>query len=431
MQGKSSMVNDRKIPLFYTLIITGDEILTGKQRDGHLPFINRTLVNYGLECLRCYTIGDHSPTLASLVRESLQDASLVIVTGGLGPTLDDITRDALSEATGIALQTDPQAMQELKDRFVEIGRPMTENNKLQALVPVSGGFFSNPNGTAPGLFFDLGEKVVVALPGPPRELEPMVLNQLVPFLQNRYSIQQAYRSSKLFFSCMGESNIDMVVRDKLGHVPDLRVSSISHLGTIDLTLSLPDRGATTLERLDQCTETIKNELGDYIYSFTTDSLPESVGQLLRERGETLAIAESCTGGLLGSQITATPGSSHYFLGGVIAYSNAIKVNILKIEPTIIDTFGAVSAECAIQMANGVRNVFNSTWGIGITGIAGPDGGTNEKPVGTVFVAVGRGEDRVYSIPLKLFGSRDAVRQRSCVYALDQLRRLLLNQKPHS
>lgn len=424
------MTANQSTPLQYTLIVTGDEILTGKQKDRHIPFINQTLVNIGMECRCCFVIGDHSTTLSSIVRESLQAAPIVIVTGGLGPTLDDITREALSEATGVALHTDQQAMQELKERFIAIGRPMTENNKQQALVPVSGRFFSNPNGTAPGLVFELGKKVAIALPGPPRELEPMVHNQLIPFFRNRYAIPQTYLSSKMYFSCMGESNIDMVVREKLGKVGGLRVSSISHLGTIDLTLSLPDHGSESQKLLEHCTETIREELGDYIYSYSSDSLPETVGRLLRERGETLAIAESCTGGLLGSQITAIAGSSDYFLGGVIAYNNAIKVNILGIEPKIIEEFGAVSTECAAQMAKGVRDLFNSTWGIGITGIAGPGGGTKEKPVGTVFAAVGCRDGAVYPLSMKLFGSRDAVRQRSCVYALDQLRRLLQHLTPH-
>lgn len=417
--------------LQYTLIVTGDEILSGRRQDRHIPYLNSALAKLGMECRRCFIVGDNDRTLSSTTRDALQETPVVIVTGGLGPTLDDITREALSDATGISLLVDSNAMRELKEKFVAIGRPMTDNNKRQAQVPILGQYFSNPNGTAPGLVFDAGEKIAVALPGPPRELEPMVQDQLIPFLQKRFSLSQAFLNSKMRFCCQGESNIDAVVREKLGHIKELRVASLSSAGKVDLTLSLLDQGKKTKKLLAQCTKAIRDELGDSIYSYGDESLAETVGKLLREQKQRLAVAESCTGGLLASQITATPGASDYFLGGVVAYSNIIKVNILGIEPKLLEKKGAVSQECVEQMTEGVRKKFDSDWGIGITGIAGPGGGSEEKPVGTVFVAAGCGEKKTYPIALKLFGSRDAVRERSCVYALDQLRRLLLLLPPHS
>ncbi|MGC9326881.1 MAG: competence/damage-inducible protein A, partial [Candidatus Hinthialibacter sp.] len=218
-------------PVQYTLIITGEEILSGKRMDRHIPFLNKTLYELGLECRGCRVIGDSDAALSAIVKDALQISGIVIVTGGLGPTVDDITREALSDATGVSMEENPQALKELQERFAAMDRPMTDNNKRQALVPVQGGFFSNPNGTAPGLVYDLGDKLAIALPGPPRELTPMVLDSLAPFLIERFHLKKVFLSVNLRFSCLGESNIDAVVREKLGGVPDLRVSSISHLGT--------------------------------------------------------------------------------------------------------------------------------------------------------------------------------------------------------
>ncbi len=422
--------DSQKNPIHYTVVITGDEILSGKRHDRHFSFITSTLSTLGLECQRGVFVGDHDATLSRVLKEALEETPLVIVTGGLGPTLDDITREALSEVMNIPLNEDPKALEDLISRFKEIGRPMTDNNRRQALVPTRGTFFSNPNGTAPGLVYDLGDRIAIALPGPPRELEPMFHNSLVPYLYQRFDLHQSYLTSKMRFCCLGESNIDSVVREKVEIVEGIRISSISSVGTVDLTLSLPDNGDSNRLRLQKYVDSIRESIGEYIYTYEDESLPEVVGNLLRQRGETLALAESCTGGLLGSQITSVPGSSDFFWGGVIAYNNSVKELLLCVDHTILEEKGAVSRETACLMAEGIRSTMKSTWGIGITGIAGPGGGTEEKPVGTVWIAVAKNPEAIYPVSLKLFGSREAVRQRSCVYALDQIRRLLLQLPVH-
>ncbi|MBN2327713.1 MAG: competence/damage-inducible protein A [Candidatus Omnitrophica bacterium] len=422
----SDISTSSSTPVQYTLIITGEEILSGKRIDRHIPFLNKTLYDLGLECLGCRVIGDSDSTLSELVKDALIKSDVVIVTGGLGPTLDDITREALSDATGIGMEENPQALKELQERFASMGRPMTDNNKRQALVPVQGRFFSNPNGTAPGLVFDLGNKLAVALPGPPRELEPMVLDAMAPFLMERFHLKKVFRSATLRFCCLGESNIDAVVREKLDAVPDLRVSSLSHLGTVELTLSLPDHGLEAEEALHRCVEVLRAEIGDYLYAEGQYTLEEIVGSLLKKKKETLAVAESCTGGLLGAAITSIPGSSDYFNGGVIAYTNTIKTECLDVDPDVITTHGAVSEECAAQMAAGACKSLNSDWGVAVTGIAGPGGGTGAKPVGTVCIAVASRKGAVEAKTWRFFGAREAIRRRSVVSALDQLRRILLN-----
>lgn len=425
-------MNDyRTKSISYTLVVTGDEILSGRRKDQHIPLINSALIQRGMVCMRCVIVGDNDSSLTAVLKQALQESTVVIVTGGLGPTLDDITRESLSDATGIPLHESPGALAELHERFRQIGRPMSENNRRQALVPEKGLYFSNPHGTAPGLVYDLGDRIAIALPGPPRELEPMLNDCLIPFLLERFQLHQTRLSASMRFCCIGESNLDALVRERFLSFPSLIVSSISHLGTVDLTFSLPAHEPDSKERLCFCLETMKQILSDYIYSFSNESLAEVVEALLRNRRETLSVAESCTGGLLGAQLTSIPGSSDVFLGGIIAYQNRIKHSLLHVETQTLSRHGAVSQETACQMAKGVLQVMNSTWGIGITGIAGPGGGSKEKPAGTVCIAVANEAEAVRSFQIKLFGSREAVRQRSCVYALDQLRRELLNLPLHS
>lgn len=417
-------------PIRYVIIVTGDELITGRRADAHIPFLTKTLNALGLECSHCLLAGDASPRLAQMIRRALEEAPLVIVTGGLGPTVDDITREAISEATGIPLVENPEALRQLKARFRAFHRPMTGNNRRQALSPAQGGYFPNPNGTAPGLYFDDGNRLVIALPGPPRELVPMVLDQLVPFLQDRFHPCQTRLFSRLQIACLGESNIDQTIRQYLGAYPDLAVASLSRPGEVELTLSLPAGSPEAQTQLARCVEIIRREMGEFIFSESDESLAAVTGRLLRERGETVAVAESCTGGLLGSWITTVPGASDYFTGGVTAYSNAVKEQVLNVSPATLRNQGAVSRETACEMAVGVRRLLRASWSISLTGIAGPGGGTKDKPVGTVWIAVCGAGDETYPLLLTAPGSREMIRRRACVYALDQLRRLLLELPLH-
>lgn len=417
-------------PVRYAVLVTGEELLTGQRADSHIPFLTKTLNALGLECACGLLAGDSGPDLARLIRLALAEAPLVIVTGGLGPTVDDVTREAISEATGIPLEENPEALKRLKARFRAFRRPMTANNRRQGRVPTRGGFFPNPNGTAPGLYYDAGECLVIALPGPPRELIPMVNDQLVPFLRERYHPCPRRISTRFQIACLGESNIDQLLRDRVGEEPGLAVASLSQPGEVELTLSLPADSPGARDRLSRCAEIVRREMGDAVFSENDESLAAVIGRLLRERDETLSVAESCTGGLLGSWITAVPGASGYYAGGVIAYSNPVKEQVLGVSPATLANHGAVSRETACEMAVGARRLLRSTWSIGITGVAGPDGGSREKPVGTVWAAVCGAGDETYPLLLTFPGSREMIRRRACVYALDQLRRLLLELPLH-
>jgi nicotinamide-nucleotide amidase len=414
----------------FILIISGNEILSGRRQDKHISFLTRELANVGLTCLRCVVVGDEVESFESSVEQALTDTNLIITTGGLGPTTDDLTRDALSNATGIPLQENADALQMIADRFARMNREMKDNNRLQALVPTSGGFLPNDNGTAPGLVFEMEAKTVIALPGPPRELEPMLYEQVIPYLNKRIPnrVVPIYRSFR--FCGIGESNVDEVMRRHFADEPGLNISYLAGLGIVELRLSLYEDTPEAHARLDEYSHKVQRLFPEYIFSTVEESLEESIIKLLKDKGKTLAVAESCTGGMLGEKITDVSGSSQVFIGGIISYSNEIKMHMLGVHDDTLDNYGAVSRETAYEMALGIVNELQPDYGIAITGIAGPDGGTPEKPVGTVWIAVANQLGEVYPFMIQSAGDRDSIRQRSCYYALDQLRRLLLGLKVH-
>ncbi len=414
----------------YILVISGSEILIGKRKDAHVSFLTRTLSPLGLVCQQCIIVGDKIHDLTAIVRNAFKQTDLVIMTGGLGPTVDDLTREALSEALGIGLKEDPEALAMIQQRFDSMGRKMSDNNRRQALVPEQGFFILNPHGTAPGLVFDAGQKIAIALPGPPQELEPMVHDSVIPFFKERLQVTQNVLSHSFRFCCLGESTIDSFVQKHFGEDKKLDVSLLSHLGTVDLTLLLPKNDSSSEEKLENYCSTIRNKIGQYIYSETGESLEEVVGSLLKQRGETVSVAESCTGGLLGSAITQVAGCSNYFLGGAIAYQNRIKERTLGVQNVTLETYGAVSQQTAEEMARGALEVFQADWAVSITGVAGPGGGSEEKPVGTVWLCVSNKNGERYPFRGNFIPGRESIRRRSVVTALDQLRRALLGIRPH-
>ncbi len=417
-------------PFQYGIIVCGSEILSGKRKDKHFDLITHALSPNGMHCCKFEVVGDKFDDLTDSVKLSFKRYALTLVTGGLGPTVDDITRECISEATGIALEEHPDVIQMIQDRFHRMGRKMKENNRIQALVPVQGSYFYNHNGTAPGLIYDNNENVVIALPGPPRELNPMINKQVLPFLKERFGVEDRKISRSFYFCGLGESDIDHALRPELQKYPEVEISSLAHFGMIDITLSLPEKNAENLQILETFGGFLHKRFHEYIYSEEHFLLEECVGHLLKERNQTISVAESCTGGLLGSKLTDIEGSSSYFVGGIIAYSNQVKQEKLGVSAETLEAHGAVSEEVATEMALGVKKQFDSDWGVSITGIAGPSGGTVEKPVGTVWAAVADIQNQVYPFQLSLPGSREWVRQRSSVYALDQVRRLVVGEKPY-
>ncbi|HXF42927.1 MAG TPA: CinA family nicotinamide mononucleotide deamidase-related protein, partial [Pyrinomonadaceae bacterium] len=342
--------------------------------------------------------------------------------GGLGPTEDDITRESLANALGRPLVYKPELEDEIRSRFSQYGRQMPEINKRQAWIPEGAESMKNPNGSAPGILIETGESLIAAFPGPPRELKPMFADFLSPRLEK-------FRRGEIFRRClrvtgMGESAVDEKIAGIYQRYSDVSVTILFNRVDIEIHLSTQiTNGAAILSELS---EEIKNALGVAVYSLDGRTMEEVIGGLLTERNETLSVAESCTGGLVGMRLTSIAGSSRYFIGGVVAYSNEIKNSQLGVKQDTLAKYGAVSEQAALEMAEGVLSRFGTDHAISVTGIAGPDGGTSEKPVGTVFIAyAGKYPKSVKH--LKVPGDRELIRWRSSQAVLELLRRQIIKQ----
>jgi nicotinamide-nucleotide amidase len=405
------------------IIVIGNEILSGKRTDTNSAFLGRAFSSLGITVDRKVTVPDTHEGIRDAVKDALGRASLVVTSGGLGPTIDDITREALAEASGIGLHTDEDYLTEVKDRFESRGIRFSGNNRSVALVPDRGTYLENPNGSAPGLVFRGDEFVLVALPGPPQELEPMVEESLIPRLQElapslNPRIRRVFRLVGL-----GESNIDQEVRRMVRAGDAIEVASMPHLGWVEVTFSLLDPDDEHRKRFNEIGDRFAERFRREIFGDGDTTLEGCVGELLKGRGETLATAESCTGGLLGGTVTALPGSSDYFLGSIVAYSNDIKRKSLSVSGKDLDEHGAVSEPVAAAMSRGVRKALGADWGVSVTGIAGPGGGTDEKPVGLVYIGISG--PSVEKVERHLFiGDRQGVRERSVVASLNLLRKNL-------
>lgn len=407
------------MPEAVALVLVGEELLDGRVRDAHGWFFAREIAALGGELRSAHVVGDRIED----IRRAMGDAAapgvgVVLVSGGLGPTPDDLTREALAAHLGVELREDPTVVEGLQRRYAERGREMPGDNRRQALVPRGAEVLPNPRGTAPGLWLDHSGVSWVLLPGVPPELHGLWEDPLRERLRDRVAGAWA-ASRKLRVTGVAESTLSERVREALGEAPGVEpLFCVAQFG-IDILLRGPDAAA-----VERATTTLREALGRELYGEGGEELPAVVLQALREREEDLAVAESCTGGLLGEALTAVPGSSDVFAGGVISYSNRLKQELLGVPPGVLDEHGAVSEPVAVAMARGARERLGVSWALATTGVAGPGGGTPDKPVGTVWVAVagpgGRREARL----LRLGGSRDMVRRWTVAGALELLRREL-------
>ncbi len=406
------------------LVAIGSELLGPTRQDTNALTLARALEGLGLALARKTTVADRPELLRHALADALARADLLLTTGGLGPTVDDLTRPILAECTGIPLRFEARIERAIRARFAERKIPMPDNNLLQAWVPERGQWFPNHFGTAPGLVFEPEGKLVVALPGPPRELEPMLERYLLPLLEQRFAQPDRAVSRQLHTAHVSESWVDDALRGALKAFPGVEVSMLARPGYVDvwLTRRVP-RDSSTDEALDAAHRAAASALAPHVYSLDEETLPMAVGRLLRQRAATLAVAESCTGGLISGALTDVPGSSQYFLAGLCTYSNPAKQRLLAVPDALIASHGAVSAPVAEAMARGVRQAIGADYALATTGIAGPGGGTPEKPVGLVYIAVcGPSHGNVEQ--LHFGGGRDIIRQRTVAAALELLRRFL-------
>lgn len=413
-QSRRAFVRDAEI------IAVGSELLTHDRIDTNSLFITEQLNALGVEVSRKVIVGDDRARLETAVRDALENVEIVVLSGGLGPTEDDLTRDAVAAALGRSLIFSQEICGWIEERFRRFQRKMAENNKRQAYLVEGAEALPNPRGTAPGQWLDVDGRIVMLLPGPPGELKPMFVDQCVPRLLRRLP-PQAIRTRYYRVAGMGESDLDQLIAPVYTKYVNPATTILSGPG--DIQVHLRARGATVEEAealLNEVAPPIEELLGDRIYSRNGDLLESVVGAMLRARGATLAVAESCTGGMLAERITSVAGSSDYFLGGFLVYSDRMKTELLGVDAGLIEKHTAVSEEVARAMAEGARVRTGATCAISVTGEAGPESATG-APLGTVIIGyagAGGTEARRVHVP----GDRKRVRMLAAQTALDFLRR---------
>ena len=406
------------------MLTLGDELLLGLTANGHLTFIGAQLGKRGVLLGRNVTITDDADAIAVQFCESWARADVVITTGGLGPTCDDRTREAIAAVLGQKLVFDPAIAQEIEAWFARSGRKMTDNNLKQAYRFERGEVLPNANGTAPGLWVEQAGKVLVMLPGPPNELQPMFMEQVVPRLAKLGLLAEREAYVQIRTAGIGESALETKLQPVFSRYgAALGIAFCAHQGQVDVRVSSPD-GKLSFVQLEAVAAECAALLGEDFLCFGGDSLAKVAADLLRSRDLTLAVAESATGGLLASEFTGICGASKFFAGGCVCYSNESKMQLLDVPECLLAQHGAVSAENAVAMAMGVSERLGADYSLAITGFAGPCGGTNENPVGTIYIAL-YSPHGVWSKKLHYPGPRAMVNGRAVNAALDWLRRELL------
>lgn len=410
------------------VIAVGSELLGSTRLDTNSLFIAERLSAIGIELRSKSVVGDNRDLITDLCRQALSRVDLVVMTGGLGPTDDDLTREAVASAVGRRLIEHQDIVEQIAARFARRGLKMPDINRQQAEVLEGAVVLANPNGTAPGQYLEHGEQVIVLLPGPPRELQPMLNALCEGALGARAARDRIYRTS-LFVTGRGESHVEEVVQPLYAawrsEAQPIETTILATPGQIELHLSMRSTDPAAAEqRLREASSAMSAALGGDVFSVDGRSMEELVGAMLRERHLTIAAAESCTGGLMMSRLTDVPGSSEYVVGGLVLYSNELKTKVGLVPASLIEAHGAVSEPVAVAMAEGVRERTGADVCVAITGIAGPGGGTPQKPVGTACIAVLAPSAPARVRTASVFGNRTQFKFNAAQAALDMVRRAL-------
>ena len=407
------------------LLTIGTELLLGQIVDTNASWMSQRLAEAGIDVFYKSTVGDNWGRIEAAIRLAMSRADVIIMTGGLGPTEDDLTREVLAAVLGRPLGLDAAILTHIEERFAKRRVPMPENNRKQAMVPDGAAVLHNPCGTAPGLLIREAGRVFVCMPGVPSEMKPMLLEQVLPEIRGAFGIQSRIVSRVLKTCGISESTLDMRIGDYFREMRNPTIGVLAHMGEIHVRLTCKGNEPAEIQRLlDDLEGRIRERLGHLVFGRDDEKLEAVVGRLLRDRTGTLALAESCTGGLVTSRLTDIPGSSDYVERGVVAYSVSAKRDLLQVPAELVERSGVVSLEVARVMAEGVRRQAGTTFGLATTGIAGPAGGTPEKPVGLVYVGLawsGGSGGREF----RILGEREQIKLRASQMALEMLRRHLL------
>ncbi|HUT57914.1 MAG TPA: competence/damage-inducible protein A [Phycisphaerae bacterium] len=400
------------------IIAVGTELTSGQTIDTNSAYLAERLAGLGIDALEHRTVGDERAAISAAIKCAAAAAELVVVTGGLGPTADDLSRHGLADAMGAELSLDGESLRAIEDMFRRRGRRMAESNRVQAMVPAGARALPNRMGTAPGLAAAVGGARVYVMPGVPAEMRRMFEEAVAPRLPQG---QGAIVCRTIHTFGAGESDVGAKIADLMARDADPLVGTTAAAGLVTVRIRCRAGKADEAQRrIDAAAAEIRRRLGELVVGEGNETMASAVGSLLRARGQTLATAESCTGGMLGAMITAVPGSSDYYLGGMVAYCDRLKQELLGVPGGALSEHGAVSEPVAAAMAEGCRRRCGADWAVAVTGIAGPGGGSQDKPVGLVFIALaGEGETHVQR---HVFGgTREMVRVRSSLAALNALR----------
>ena len=408
-------------------ITLGDELLLGIRENAHLTYLGSQLAHHGIEPAANLVIRDQPDDIKLFFKDSWERSELVITTGGLGPTSDDLTRETIAEVLGEKMIYDTNIEDAIRQRFRQLERPIPESNSRQCYRPESAEVLPNPYGTAPGLYLKKDNKILVMLPGPAREMHPMFTDQVVPRLQKEGVFPEIDCYLQLRTAGIGESALAEKVQPMLDGIDGLVVGYCAHAGMVDLRLSSLDANTLSEEQLHEIGESCRKALGEDFVCFGDRTLAGVIFGDLRSLDKTLAVAESCTGGLLSSQFTEVPGISKVFQGGAVCYHNDAKVQVLEVPESMVDQHGAVSEEVAIAMATGACEKYGADYGLSVTGFAGPTGGTQVLPIGTIYLGYASPLG-VWAKKLNLRGDRASNRRRAATAALDWMRRKLRKYK---
>jgi len=413
-------------PISVEVINVGDELLVGIRENAHLKYLGEQLSRYGLPIRRARIISDDIDEIKRAFSDAWAHSDLVITTGGLGPTADDLTRETIAQVLGAEMEFDSEIEATIKARFEILGHTMAAHHTKQCYRFKDGMVLHNERGTAPGLAYRLNGKLLVMLPGPTHELTPMFEKQVLPLLQADGFLAEEEAYLQLRTCGTGESAIEEMMQPVVKTYPSLAVAYCVHYGIVDVRLSSRDRSLTK-DQLKAIGQEAREILGDDFVCFGHCSLAQVVFHELRALDRTLAVAESCTGGLLGDAFTNISGASKVFRGGIVCYTNDVKMDLLDVPECLLDQHGAVSPECAIAMASGVAEKLSADYGLSVTGFAGPDGGTKDNPVGTIHLGY-HSPVGVWCKTVRYTGGRLDVKARAVHAALDWMRRKLKKYK---
>lgn len=407
------------------ILAVGTELLLGQLLDTNSRFIAQTLAENGIDVYGMHTVGDNRERIAAAMRSALDRADGLITSGGLGPTVDDLTKEAACDALGLDTDLHEPSLRDIEDAFRKMGRVMRENNRKQALLPRGAHVLANEHGTAPGFVALRADgKFIASMPGVPREMKTMLQDELVPWLRKRFEVREAVRTRVLHTVDIAESEIDHRIDDLFRSLENPKIAVLAHGRLCDVkVMAKADSEQKARDLIVPVEAQLLERLSGHVYGVDEQTLPGAIHALLQQSHRTVATAESCTGGSIAAQLTSVSGSSKSFMGGVVAYDNRAKIDLLGVQRSTIERAGAVSEETALEMAQGARARLHADIGVSVTGIAGPSGGTPEKPVGLVWIAIAA-EEHVKAERFEFSGDRAAVRQRATISALARLWRLL-------